>query len=73
VLFANIAETGIPEEELARRIEHVARVRVVPGSPRWFGQSAAGHLRLSLATTREVLDEAIDRISQEWKTILKGG
>ncbi|MFM1867860.1 MAG: hypothetical protein RL591_1268 [Planctomycetota bacterium] len=72
VLFANIAETGIPEEELARRIEHVARVRVVPGSPRWFGQSAAGHLRLSLATTREVLDEAIDRISQEWKTILKG-
>jgi aspartate/methionine/tyrosine aminotransferase len=72
VLFANIAETGIAEEELARRIEHIARVRVVPGSPRWFGASAAGHLRFSLATTREVLDEAIDRISQEWKTILKG-
>ena len=72
VLFANIAQTGIAEEELARRVEHVARVRVVPGSPRWFGATAAGHLRFSLATTREVLDEAIDRISQEWKTILKG-
>lgn len=72
VLFANVVATGIAEDELARRIEHVARVRVVPGSPRWFGSSAAGHLRFSLATTREVLDEALDRISQEWKSILKG-
>jgi aspartate/methionine/tyrosine aminotransferase len=70
VLFANVTGTGIPEEELARRIERCARVRVVPGSPRWFGAGAAGHIRLSLATTHEVLDEALTRLELSWTEIL---
>jgi aspartate/methionine/tyrosine aminotransferase len=72
VLFANVAATGIAEDELARRIERCARVRVVPGSPRWFGAGAAGHVRLSLATTREVLDEAMTRLELSWCEILAG-
>jgi len=70
VLFANVQATAIAEDELARRIERIARVRVVPGSPRWFGNGAAGHIRLSLATTREVLDEALDRMQAAWQDIL---
>ena len=58
------------ESELAQRIETIARVRVVPGSPRWFGAGAAGHIRLSLATTRAVLDEALTRIERAWPAIL---
>ena len=72
VLFADVSATGIAEEELARRIERIARVRVVPGSPRWFGSAAAGHVRLSLATTHEVLDEALTRIEVSWREILAG-
>jgi aspartate/methionine/tyrosine aminotransferase len=71
VLFADIRATAVPEDELARRIERIARVRVVPGSPRWFGNGAAGHIRLSLATTREVLDEALDRMQAAWQDILQ--
>ncbi len=70
VLFADIRATGIGESELAQRIETIARVRVVPGSPRWFGAGAAGHIRLSLATTRAVLDEALTRIERAWPAIL---
>jgi bifunctional pyridoxal-dependent enzyme with beta-cystathionase and maltose regulon repressor activities len=47
-------------------------VRVVPGSPRWFGPGAAGHVRLSLATTRDVLDEALLRIERAWPQIAGG-
>lgn len=70
VLFCDIRGTGLGEEELAARIEREARVRVVPGSPRWFGSGASGHIRLSLATTREVLEEALGRIERAWARIV---
>jgi len=72
VLFVDLRGTGIPEDELVERIERIARVRVVPGSPRWFGAGAAGHIRLSLATTESVLDDALARIEQAWPAITAG-
>ena len=72
VLFLDIRGTGLDEGEAARRIEQHARVRVVPGSPRWFGASAKGHVRISLATTRDVLDEALSRIERAWPQITHG-
>jgi len=38
-------------------------VAVVPGSPRWFGPGAAGHLRLSFATSEALLGEALERLA----------
>lgn len=70
VLFADIGGTGLDEQTIAERIERLARVRVVPGSPRWFGSGAAGHIRLSLATTGTVLDEALTRIERAWPAIV---
>lgn len=69
VLFVDIRGTGRSAEALAERLEAVARVRVVPGSPRWFGEGAAGHIRLSLATTGDVLDEALSRIERAWAAV----
>ena len=59
-----------PVDNVLACIEQHARVRVVPGSPRWFGAGAAGHMRLSLATTRNVLDEALTRIERAWPAII---
>lgn len=42
---------------------------VVPGSPRWFGAGAAGHVRLCFATSAGVLAEGLDRLARglrEW-------
>jgi len=39
-----------------------AKVAVVPGLPKWFGSGAEGHIRLSFATSRGILDEALGRI-----------
>ena len=71
MLFVDVRGTGLDEDEAAQRIEQFARVRVVPGSPRWFGPGAAGHVRLSLATTRDVLDEALSRIEHAWPQIAR--
>lgn len=39
-----------------------AGVALVPGAARWFGHGAAGHARLSFATSRGILDAAFDRM-----------
>ncbi len=61
VLLCDVRATGLGEEDFAAMLLQRAKVQVVPGSPRWFGPGAAGHVRLSLATTRALLQEALDR------------
>ena len=47
---------------LGDRLAEQARVVVVPGSPRFFGPAAAGHIRLSIATSRALLEAGLDRL-----------
>ncbi len=47
---------------LTERIEKEAKVKLVPGLEQWFGPGAKGHIRISCATTPEVMNEAISRI-----------
>ncbi|MDE0960580.1 MAG: pyridoxal phosphate-dependent aminotransferase [Planctomycetota bacterium] len=64
LFFPDIRETGMAASELARELETRARVAVVPGEERWFGAGSLGHIRLSFATSEEILDEALARIEQ---------
>jgi bifunctional pyridoxal-dependent enzyme with beta-cystathionase and maltose regulon repressor activities len=41
-----------------------AKVAVVPGLGKWFGDRAAGHIRLSFATSEEILKEGLYRITK---------
>jgi aspartate/methionine/tyrosine aminotransferase len=41
-----------------------AKVAVVPGLELWFGPAAAGTIRISFATTEEILTTAFDRIEK---------
>ena len=56
----------IPKESnaeiLCQRLESEAKVKLVPGLPQWFGPGAEGHVRMSCATSIEVMNEALDRI-----------
>lgn len=62
VLFPEISETGFSASELQNQLMIKAKVAVVPGLPKWFGSGAEGHIRLSFATSRGILDEALGRI-----------
>jgi len=54
-------EYGMDDVALADRLLREAHVAVVPGSA--FGDSGAGHFRLSFATSDDALTKAVDRIS----------
>ncbi len=64
LFFPDIRETGMDASDLAAELETKARVAVVPGEERWFGAGAVGHIRLSFATSEEILAEALSRIER---------
>lgn len=68
LVFPDITKTGMSAQELQTYLLNDAKVAVVPGLSQWFGQKAAGHIRLSFATSEEIISESLYRIS---KTINK--
>jgi aspartate/methionine/tyrosine aminotransferase len=62
VLFPNVSAYGLEASTLADYLQQQHGLAVVPGSPQFFGPAAQGHLRLSYATSREILAQGLDRL-----------
>lgn len=62
VAFANIKDTGLDSAAVQALILDKARVAVVPGLPKWFGAGAKGFIRLSFATSEEIMEQALLKI-----------
>jgi aspartate aminotransferase len=60
--FADIRGTGMTSSEAAAHFLQEAHVAVVPGVA--FGAAGEGHVRLSFATSDELLAEAVDRLGK---------
>ena len=60
--FPSIKPTGLTSEEFSERLLFEEHVAVVPGSA--FGPSGEGHVRATLATSYEDLEEALVRIGR---------
>lgn len=59
--FVDGRETGLDDIELCARMLDDAHVAAVPGSA--FGPAGAGHFRISFATSDDLLEKSIQRIS----------
>lgn len=64
LVFPDITETGSSAESIQMLLLEKAKVAVLPGLGKWFGDRAAGHIRLSFATSEEILREGLDRITK---------
>lgn len=64
VTFIDISKTGMTSDAIYNKLLQEARVAVVPGLPEWFGDGAAKHIRISFATSAEILNEAFERIAK---------
>ena len=60
-IFADVRGTGLDGKQFARRLLDATGVSVTPGEG--FGQSGAGHVRITLGTGDERLQEACRRIA----------
>ena len=69
VAFADITGTGLGSAEMQELLFNDARVAVVPGLREWFGDGADGYIRLSFATSRDILSRALGRIKNTIESI----
>src|SRR4051812_14863105 len=60
--FPSIKSSGLSDEEFSERLLMEEKVAVIPGSA--FGQSGAGHVRASYATSLPNIEEALNRIER---------
>ncbi|MBO4298243.1 MAG: pyridoxal phosphate-dependent aminotransferase [Clostridia bacterium] len=60
-LFVNITRTGLTSEAFASRLLDEARVALSPGSA--FGPSGEGYVRISYASSIDVLNEGVRRMA----------
>jgi aminotransferase len=63
VAFADISGTGKSCTEIQQILFDQAKVAVVPGLKEWFGDGANGYIRLSFATSEEILKKALASIN----------
>lgn len=61
VIFPKI-NNGMSSDEFAQHVLKEGKVAIVPGSERWFGKGAEGHVRICFSTSREILTEGLNRI-----------
>jgi len=68
--WVNIADTGLPAEEVQRLLLEEAGVAAIAGAA--FGSEGRDYLRFSLVSARHLLEEALDRIqrvSARWRAV----
>ncbi|REC43803.1 pyridoxal phosphate-dependent aminotransferase [Chryseobacterium pennipullorum] len=65
VLFPKI-ENGMSAERFVQHVLEQGKVAIVPGSERWFGRGAEGHVRICFSTSQEILEEGITRITSSF-------
>jgi aspartate/methionine/tyrosine aminotransferase len=63
VLFINIDSLNMTSQAVYDYLLK-AKVAVVPCTPQFFGEGAKGHIRISYATSHQILQEALDRIEK---------
>ena len=64
VLFPDITETAIDPEDFVRIVRERYRLAIVPGGAKFFGPGSAGHIRICLATSHEILEEGLNRLER---------
>jgi aspartate/methionine/tyrosine aminotransferase len=62
VAFANISATNVSSKQMHQMLLDRAKVAIVPGLKEWFGDGATGYIRMSFATSEEILKDALARI-----------
>lgn len=64
VIFPDISETGVEAEWFVDYLLKEHKLAIVPGGEKFFGPGSAGHIRICLATSREILEEGLNRLEK---------
>ena len=64
LLYVDIAETGMSGAEFSDFLIENVKLAIVPGGRKFFGDQSEGHIRICFATSRQILEEGLDRLEK---------
>ena len=71
VIYVDISELDMSAERFTQIARDTYKVAVVPGGATFFGPGSEGHIRICLATSREVLEEGLNRLERALQDTVK--
>lgn len=71
VIFPDVSEIPMSAEKLVEYLKKEEKVAIVPGGEQFFGPGSEGHVRICLATSREILKEGLDRMERGIKKLME--
>lgn len=69
VIFPDITETKMDPVDFVNYVFEKYHLSIVPGGDRFFGPGSAGHIRICLATSHEILEEGLNRLEAALKSL----
>lgn len=73
VIFPNISTLPMTAEEFVEYLKKEERLAIVPGGKQFFGPGSEGHVRICLATSRQILEEGLNRLEHGLNQLQKEG
>ncbi|MCI7473305.1 MAG: pyridoxal phosphate-dependent aminotransferase [Clostridiales bacterium] len=70
VLFPDVHEVGMDPVDLVTYLREKHKLSIVPGGEQFFGPGSAGHIRICLATSHELLEEGLNRLEKGLQEIM---
>ena len=64
LLYVDINDLEMPATELVDFLKKEVKLSVVPGGHNYFGDQSEGHIRICIATSREILEEGLNRLKK---------
>lgn len=62
LLYVDIKETGMSGAEFVKYIQDNEDLALIPGGHQFFGDESEGHIRICIATSKEILHEGLNRL-----------
>ena len=62
LLYVDISELGLSGAEFVNYLRENYHLAIVPGGHQFFGDQSEGHVRICIATSREILEEGLKRL-----------
>lgn len=69
VIFPDISEIGMDSTDFVDYLLKEYKLSIVPGGSQFFGPGSAGHIRICLATSLELLQEGLNRLENALKNL----
>ncbi|MBP5278891.1 MAG: aminotransferase class I/II-fold pyridoxal phosphate-dependent enzyme, partial [Erysipelotrichaceae bacterium] len=71
LLYVDISELNMKAADFVEYLHREHQLRIVPGGHQFFGDQSEGHVRICIATSKEILSKGLERLKAGVEELFK--